>query len=65
MATLVAIQYDDPHKAQDVRLSLVKLEREYLIEPGSSLKLDGLEIEDFQEGVKELLYGAEYGRESN
>jgi uncharacterized membrane protein len=32
MSTLVAIQYDDPYKAQEVRLALVKLQREYLID---------------------------------
>ena len=32
MATFVAIQYDDPHKALDVRMSLVKLQHEYLID---------------------------------
>ena len=47
------------------RIELSGIEREHLIEPGSSLTLDGREIEEFQEGVKELLYGAEYGRESN
>jgi uncharacterized membrane protein len=32
MSTFVAIEYDDPHKAQEVRLALVKLQREYLID---------------------------------
>lgn len=32
MSTFVAIAYDDPHKAQEVRLALVKLQREYLID---------------------------------
>jgi uncharacterized membrane protein len=32
MSTFVAIKYDDPHKAQEVRLALVKLQREYLID---------------------------------
>jgi len=32
MSTFVAIEYDDPHKAQEVRLTLVKLQREYLID---------------------------------
>ena len=32
MPTFVAIKYDDPHKAQEVRLALVKLQREYLID---------------------------------
>lgn len=31
MSTFVAIHYDDPHKAQEVRLALVKLQKEYLI----------------------------------
>ncbi len=31
MSTFVAIEYDDPHKAQEVRLA-VKLQREYLID---------------------------------
>lgn len=31
MSTFVAIGYDDPHKALEVRLALVKLQREYLI----------------------------------
>lgn len=31
MSTFVAIKYDDPHKAQEVRLALVKLQKEYLI----------------------------------
>lgn len=31
MSTFVAIGYDDPHKAQEVRLTLVKLQKEYLI----------------------------------
>ena len=32
MSTFVAIQYDDPHKAQEVRLELGKLQKEYLID---------------------------------
>ncbi len=32
MSTFVAIKYDDPLKALDVRLTLVKLQREYLID---------------------------------
>ena len=32
MSTFAAIAYDDPHKAQEVRLALVKLQREYLID---------------------------------
>ncbi len=32
MSTFVAIAYDDPIKAQEVRLELVKLQSEYLIE---------------------------------
>jgi uncharacterized membrane protein len=32
MSTFVAIKYDDPHKALEVRLALVKLQREYLID---------------------------------
>lgn len=32
MSTLVAIEYDDPHKALEVRLAMVKLQREYLID---------------------------------
>ena len=32
MSTFVAIKYDDPQKAQEVRMSLVKLQKEYLID---------------------------------
>jgi uncharacterized membrane protein len=32
MSTFVAIEYDDPHKAQEVRLAMVKLQHEYLID---------------------------------
>ena len=32
MSTFVAIEYDDPHKAHEVRLALVKLQKEYLID---------------------------------
>ena len=32
MSTFAAIAYDDPHKAQEVRLALAKLQREYLID---------------------------------
>ncbi len=32
MSTFVAIAYDDPHKAEEVRLALLKLQREYLID---------------------------------
>lgn len=32
MSTFAAIEYDDPHKAQEVRLELVKLQKEYLID---------------------------------
>jgi uncharacterized membrane protein len=32
MSTFVAIGYDDPFKAQEVRLALAKLQREYLID---------------------------------
>ena len=28
MSTFIAIEYDNPHKAQEVRLTLVKLQRE-------------------------------------
>lgn len=32
MSTFVAIKYDDPHKGEEVRLELLKLQREYLID---------------------------------
>ena len=32
MSTFVAIEYDDQHKAQEVRLALAKLQREYLVD---------------------------------
>lgn len=32
MSTFVAIEYDDPHKALEVRLTLAKLQKEYLID---------------------------------
>ena len=32
MSDLIAIAYDDQHKAEEVRLSLIKLQREHLIE---------------------------------
>ena len=32
MSTFVGIEYDDPHKALEVRLTLTKLQREYLID---------------------------------
>ena len=32
MSTFAAIAYDDPHKAEEVRLALIKLQREYLID---------------------------------
>lgn len=32
MSTFVAIEYDDPHRAQEVRLALIKLQKEYLID---------------------------------
>jgi len=32
MSTFVAIEYDDKHKAEEVRLALLKLQREYLID---------------------------------
>ncbi len=32
MSTFVAIGYDDPFKAQDVKVALVKLQKEYLID---------------------------------
>ena len=32
MSTFAAIAYDDPHKALEVRLALVKLQQEYLID---------------------------------
>jgi uncharacterized membrane protein len=32
MSTFVAIAFDDPHKAQEVRLAMVKLQREYLVD---------------------------------
>ena len=32
MANLITIQYDDPYKADEVRLTLVRLQREYLID---------------------------------
>ena len=32
MATFIAIEYEDPHKAHEVRLALVRLQREYLID---------------------------------
>lgn len=47
-----------------VRVEVEGAEREYLIEPGSTVTRDGAAVEVFQEGVKELLYGADYGRRS-
>ena len=32
MSTFVAIKYDDPHKAQEVRLAMAKLQKDYLID---------------------------------
>jgi uncharacterized membrane protein len=32
MSTFIAIEYDDQHKALDVRLALMKLQKEYLID---------------------------------
>ena len=32
MSTLVVIGYDDPFKAQEVRLTLAKLQKDYLID---------------------------------
>ena len=32
MPTFIAIEYEDPHKAHEVRLALVRLQREYLID---------------------------------
>ena len=32
MATFVAIAYDDPHQAHEVRLALARLQKEYLID---------------------------------
>ena len=32
MATFIAIEYDDQHKAHEVRLALARLQKEYLID---------------------------------
>ncbi|MES2659726.1 MAG: DUF1269 domain-containing protein [Verrucomicrobiota bacterium] len=32
MSTLVVVGYNDPHKAEEVRLTLIKLQRDYLID---------------------------------
>ena len=32
MSTLVVVGYDDPHKAEEVRLKLWKLQSEYLLD---------------------------------
>ncbi len=32
MADLVVIEYDDMHQAEEVRLKLLKLQREYLVD---------------------------------
>ncbi len=32
MSTFLAIEYDSPHKAEEVRLTLLKLQKEYLID---------------------------------
>lgn len=32
MSDLVAVAYDDPHKAEEVRLKLIRLQKEYLID---------------------------------
>ena len=32
MADSVAIEYDDPHKAHEVRLAMLKLQQDYLID---------------------------------
>src|SRR5262252_2200651 len=32
MSTLVVIEYDDPFKAEEVRLSLMKMQKDYLID---------------------------------
>ena len=37
MPTFIAIEYDDPHRAHEVRLTLVKLQREYLIDMGDAV----------------------------
>ena len=31
-STLVAIEYDDPYKAEEMRLKLIKMQKEYLID---------------------------------
>ena len=45
-------------------LKLGKLERPYLLEKGSSLTLDGKPQPMTHDNVKEILYGAEYGKSS-
>ena len=37
MSTLVAIGYDDPYKAEEVRLKLWKMQRDYLIDLGDAV----------------------------
>src|SRR5262249_4675507 len=37
MSTLVAIGYDDPYKAEEVRLKLRKMQRDYLIDLGDAV----------------------------
>ena len=48
MSTLVAIGYDDPYKAEEVRLKLRKLQKEYLIDLGDAV----VAVKDEQGKVK-------------
>jgi uncharacterized membrane protein len=48
MSTLVAIGYDDPYKAEEVRLKLRKMQRDYLIDLGDAV----VAVKDEQGKVK-------------
>ena len=37
MSTLVVIEYDDPFKAEEVRLALLKMQKDYLIDLGDAV----------------------------
>ncbi|RMG69009.1 MAG: hypothetical protein D6715_00735 [Calditrichaeota bacterium] len=54
-----------PGKIEARKVSLSNVEVPYLIETGSSLRVDGERIKPSRKNVKEILYGVEYGKSSH
>ncbi|VEN74471.1 conserved hypothetical protein [Candidatus Desulfarcum epimagneticum] len=53
-----------PSTMKAFNLSMNKVALPYLLEKGSKLEIDGKEVEPYKGKIKDLLYGAKFGRKS-